>query len=346
MYAYRRGLSVREYLRVALVRTMLTCLTPRQIVAILPSTEHTFKAWTKSVSQRLQTARCEQVFVTEAPSSIQVKNLHWIRYKHVRISKVLLFLHGGGYNAPLSAGHLEWCLRMAESSRGTLSIAILEYSLTPEFMYPTQLKEARDALSHLLHAGIRPCDIFIAGDSAGGNLALALLSLAMHPLPSVEPLHLDEPLAGVILVSPWLTDDTTTSSFERNAYIDMLSPQLVKQSAGIFLSEPIRSAELKNGQGWALPLFARSDWWNGLDSVVKAMYITVGAQEMFHDHVVEFTKTLQAGIESRHSATSVHLDVGETEAHDHVLTLAMSRTENNPSLERMITWLRGRLENP
>lgn len=234
---------------------------------------------------------------------------------------------------------------MAETFRGTLSIAILEYSLTPEFMYPTQLKQARNALSHLLHAGIQPGDIFIAGDSAGGNLALALLSLAMHPIPSIDPLHLDEPLAGAILVSPWLTDDTTTPSFERNAYLDMLSPQLIKQSASIFLTTPIRSAELRNAQGWAFPLFARSDWWNELDTVVEAMYITVGAQEIFHDHVVEFSRMLQAGLRGRHSTTSIHLDVGKTEAHDHVLTIAMSRAEKNPPLERMIAWLHERLEN-
>lgn len=46
--------------------------------------------------------------------------------------------------------------------------------------------------------------IVIAGDSAGGNLTLGLISHLLHPHPDVPKVELSGPLATTILISPWV----------------------------------------------------------------------------------------------------------------------------------------------
>lgn len=72
---------------------------------------------------------------------------------------------------------------------------------------------------------IRSLQIFIGGDSAGGNLALALLSHILHPHPQIEEglrVQLSAPLAGAILTSPWIRFDTDYDSVKRNEGSDFV----------------------------------------------------------------------------------------------------------------------------
>ena len=57
----------------------------------------------------------------------------------------------------------------------------------PESPFPTQLRQANAALTHLLNRGIPPENIIVGGDSAGRNLSLQLVSHVLHPLPSLPP---------------------------------------------------------------------------------------------------------------------------------------------------------------
>jgi len=64
----------------------------------------------------------------------------------------------------------------------------LDYRLSPEYRFPAQLEDALHAYQWLLDEGVDPADLVVAGDSAGGNLALALLLRARElrlPLPSL-----------------------------------------------------------------------------------------------------------------------------------------------------------------
>lgn len=330
---------------VAILRTMLTCLTPRQIVQILPGAQQTYSRW---IQEKLRgtTPKASTIMIASETTTLADgrTRLHWVKDCSTPPKVVILFFHGGGYNAPLSDGHLDWCYNMARETKshgGHVAVALLEYGLTPAHTYPTQLRQARDALQHLLQMNINPANIVIGGDSAGANLALGLLSHIMHPHPAIEPIDMAQPLGGAFLISPWLTADTSTNSFREKADIDMLSPALVRRSAKDFLPPDVMAQEMASGEGWALAMAAPNEWWTDLGAAVDELYVTVGEHEMFRDHVVDFVQMLKhhQGIQKTRGA-NVRFEVGKGEVHDHILTLHLRRAAANPPLERLLEWLR------
>jgi monoterpene epsilon-lactone hydrolase len=96
--------------------------------------------------------------------------------------RVILFLHGGGYMSGSIASHRHLIAQAAREA-GTRSLA-LGYRLAPEHPYPAALEDALTAYRYLLEQGFAPHHIAIAGESAGGGLAVAtLVSLREMGLP-------------------------------------------------------------------------------------------------------------------------------------------------------------------
>jgi len=96
-----------------------------------------------------------------------------LRNKKVKSNKTLLYLHGGGYVAcgPETHGALITQLSLITNSHVVFPI----YRLAPENPFPAAIEDALITYKDLLEKGISPNEIFIAGDSAGGGLTLALL---------------------------------------------------------------------------------------------------------------------------------------------------------------------------
>jgi acetyl esterase/lipase len=129
---------------------------------------------------------------------------------------VILYFHGGVYVIGSAAATVPL---VGDLVRRTGSKAItLEYRLAPEHPYPAAVEDARAAYVGLLAQGVAPAQIALAGESAGGGLAVALL-LALReagvPLPSCAYLmspYVDLTLSGNTLaakreVDPLLTPD-------------------------------------------------------------------------------------------------------------------------------------------
>ena len=97
----------------------------------------------------------------------------------------LLYLHGGGYTFyPQAYADFIAQITLAAKSR----TFALDYRLTPEHRFPAQLEDALHAYRWLLENGTDSETLVVAGDSAGGNLSLALLLAARdsnEPLPSL-----------------------------------------------------------------------------------------------------------------------------------------------------------------
>jgi len=314
------------------VRAFLSCLTPRQLVYISGSTEKTYLEWLATSAQpRGLLSKPESVVLSD-----NISKIHWIRSGQPA-SKVILFFHGGGYSAPLTAGHLNWCgslITRLGADGIPLAAAVLEYGLAPEHKYPRQLQQAAAALQQVIELGFNPSSIFLGGDSAGAHLALGLLGHAMHKHPSIEKLKLESPLAGVFLISPWLTDDTLTRSYKENFRVDMLPFDAARKAERYLVPPSLRQAEVEAGHGWAMAMDACDDWWLSLPEVVGSVYITAGDEEMFRDHIVLFSRKLK----DLHPSLPIQLEVESLQAHDHMLTYELMGYEENPALDRLTSW--------
>lgn len=92
------------------------------------------------------------------------------------VRQVLLYLHGGGWCFGSINSCARYCAALAAES--DIAVIALDYPLAPENPYPAALNACAEAFDYLVsHAdslGIDPRRISVGGDSAGGNLALAL----------------------------------------------------------------------------------------------------------------------------------------------------------------------------
>lgn len=94
--------------------------------------------------------------------------------------KALLFFHGGGWVTDSVDNYERICARLADATNHY--VVAVEYRLAPEYKFPTGLEDCY-AAAKALYSGqfilnIKPEDITLIGDSAGGNLAAALSLMA------------------------------------------------------------------------------------------------------------------------------------------------------------------------
>jgi len=106
----------------------------------------------------------------------------------------VLYLHGGGYIIGSAATHKGLTGHLAKASGCT--VITPDYRLAPEHPFPAALDDAEATWLALIDEGFAPGQIAIAGDSAGGGLAIAL---AMRLRDSNQPLP-----ASVTVFSPWV----------------------------------------------------------------------------------------------------------------------------------------------
>ncbi|KAJ2005134.1 hypothetical protein H4R26_002112 [Coemansia thaxteri] len=128
--------------------------------------------------------------------------------------KIVLFLHGGAYRFGSPASHRGLAGRL--SGMSDLRCVSIDYRLAPSHPYPAQLHDAFIAFVYLMQQGFKPENIVLVGDSAGGNLALALLFLLRHT-------GIAHKVCGLLLISPWSDLVSYRSSMERNASYDYLT---------------------------------------------------------------------------------------------------------------------------
>lgn len=103
---------------------------------------------------------------------------------------------------------LDDLVKSSNAAGKDLAVFFLTYTLAPHARYPTQLTQAVEALRYVVtQTDHQPSQVLLGGDSAGGNLAMGVLSHASHPHQAIDPLTLSEPLAGVALIAPWVSFD-------------------------------------------------------------------------------------------------------------------------------------------
>lgn len=169
------------------------------------------------------------------PFSLGDMPMAWVRPErgHDR-SKVILYCHGGGY----TSGNLGYARVLAATMANATGCEVLafQYRLAPEFPYPAALEDALEAWEYLMHQGWGAKNVILAGDSAGGNLALEL-TLALKEAGRFLP-------GRLVLFSPWTDMTASGASYTHREALDpMLTEQYIRSvrsayAPGVDYSQP------------------------------------------------------------------------------------------------------------
>jgi phosphinothricin tripeptide acetyl hydrolase len=191
-------------------------------------------------------------------------NAEWFIPDSQNASVVILYLHGGGYGMGSINSHRALASRIALEAKA--KILIIDYRLTPEFIFPAPVEDALTAYNFLLNSGYNSQNIVITGDSAGGGLSVAL-ALKLKDIGIALP-------AGIVCMSPW-TDLEASHHLRKDKaaqdpFIDILSIDIWgKLYAGHDIRNPL-----------AAPIYADL---TGLPPIL----IQVGTNEvLYHDSEV------------------------------------------------------------
>jgi acetyl esterase/lipase len=227
---------------------------------------------------------------------------------------VILYFHGGVYVIGTAAATVPLVGDLARRT-GTRAIT-LDYRLAPEHPYPAAVADAQDAYQGLLEQGVDAGQIALAGESAGGGLAVATL-LALRdadiPLPSCAFLmspYADLTLSGDSIADREAVDRTLTPAGLRLRILDYV--------AGADASDPLIS-----------PVFADL---TGLPPLL----IQVGSNEIL------LSDALRLAERAAMADVTVTLDVTDSVPHVFQAFAAML-DEADAALDRASTFLRTNL---
>ena len=196
----------------------------------------------------------------------------------------ILYSHGGGWVLGGPDTHDDICAEMAEGA--DCVVVLTDYRLAPEHRHPAQLEDTLKVWRWMREQGagngINPDHIIAAGDSAGGQMSVALaLTLRDLGLPQVQAMALLYPVLGANMDTP---------SYIRNANAPCLTRDDMRYYLTSFLGP-------EDGANWqdekAVPLMAQS-----VEGLPPA-YITVAGHDPLHDDGMMFhARLLAAGVAS------------------------------------------------
>ncbi len=226
-------------------------------------------------------------------------------------SKVVVFTHGGGFAVGSASSHRKLAGHLAKAAGWTSFV--LDYRRAPEHPHPAQVEDGVAVIKALLDRGIAPENIATAGDSAGGNLAVAI------------PLALREqglPLPGhVVAFSPFLDMENKLESLVTNDATDaLITTQLLDGMIAGVLGDTTRpDAPLAN------PLYA--DY-----AGYPPIFVTAGTVESLVDNATNLAAKAEA------AGVDVTLELGEGQQHVYEF-LAGRDPEVDALLVRIGKWL-------
>ncbi|ESK87587.1 alpha beta hydrolase fold protein [Moniliophthora roreri MCA 2997] len=207
--------------------------------------------------------------------------LLWIGQRNAE--RVLFICHGGGFMLsvfPFMLTFWFYVQRELQSKGHNVSVVLFEYPLYPN-AFPAQLTEFIHGLSHVLKR-VKPANLHLAGDSAGGNLILQLFSHTLHPVPNANvpssPLDPTSPIRGAALISPWTSMGDRTDSHMRNNDTDVLSSDTLIYWGKLYLENTSEShlQYFKFNQ-------APERWFEGIGRFVDRVWLFVGGAENLQD---------------------------------------------------------------
>ena len=183
----------------------------------------------------------------------------WVKVERAHLKRyVILYCHGGGYSTGSTVYARTLTTKLAESTG--MDVFCFNYRLAPECKFPAAAEDAMKAWNYLMYLGYGARDVIVAGDSAGGNLALSL-TLKLKEEGRMLP-------RGLALMSPWTDLAKLEKSYQTRSSVD---PVLDHEYLDRMIENYAGGMELTNS--YISPLFGKLE---GLPPV----YIQVGDNEL------------------------------------------------------------------
>lgn len=169
---------------------------------------------------------------------IGAMDAEWVSVNRAHMKKyVILYCHGGGYSTGSRKYARTLTTKLASST--FMDVLCFDYRLAPEHPFPAALEDAMKAWDYLMLLGYGAREVIVAGDSAGGNLALTLV-LQLKSQQRLLP-------RGLVLMSPWTDLTSSGESFQKRAELDpVLNEEYINRmklayAAGQDLKDPLIS---------------------------------------------------------------------------------------------------------
>ncbi|KKK18983.1 hypothetical protein ARAM_001500 [Aspergillus rambellii] len=274
----RGAKSYRVHVGHGLVRTLTGRLTARQTQYMGPPTNKGYEAWAK-----------ENRF---PPDTVELKHGglgHWLGNKKAK--KVLIYYHGGGFQLSANPFYFKFLSDLIQDlgKQGKdLSVFLLTYTLTPHATYPTQLRQSVEALRYILSTSqYSPSDIYLGGDSAGGNICLGVLSHLSHPHPEIEAVQLNRQLGGMFMLSPWVSFSADWPSVREHEYKDVVDKKSGLKWADDFLGG-------RKGDNYCEAVLAPPEWW--ANAKVRDVLVIAGSEELLLSSIEVFVKKFKGQV--------------------------------------------------
>jgi epsilon-lactone hydrolase len=252
------------------------------------------------------------------PGDVLVRNVsaggvpaHWLAAPAADADRVLLFLHGGGYELGSLRSDGELAARLGRASG--MRVLFPEYRLAPEHPFPAAIDDVLAAWRWLrTDQDLSARSIAVAGDSAGGGLTVALL-VALRDAGEALP-------AAAVLMSPTVDLTSSGASMTDRADRDPIStPAMLRQ----FASDYLAGADPKTPL--ASPLFA------SLPGLPPLLVLVGTADLLLSDSERLATAGAEAGVD-------VSLEIGE--GLPHVYPIMLGTPEAAEATEQIGKFLR------
>ena len=200
----------------------------------------------------------------------------WVAADGARVDRFILYFHGGGFQVGSLDSHRELmaCISVEAGAR----VLGVGYRLAPEHRYPAALEDAVASWHWLQSQGVRASQVALAGDSAGGGLALSLM-LALQAR--------GEPLPAAFWgLSAWTDLSASGTSYQTRAALDPIHQQpMIVAMARNYLG---RVADAKDPQ--VSPLFATPAQLGALPPLL----LQVGERETLVSDSEDFARNARA----------------------------------------------------
>ena len=223
--------------------------------------------------------------VDVAPGEVNGVSGWWCRPANARQDARLLYLHGGAYLLGTAEAYLNQVSHYAHGTRTQTFIP--DYSLAPERPFPAAVD---DTWRVYLELGKQASHLIVAGDSAGGGLALAVLARAASQSGAPQA-------CGAALMSPWVDLTLGGASMQMRAEVDpIFTPEVLRAFVDAYVKPECRKDPA------ASPLF-------GTAVGLPPLRIDVGNDEILLDDSTRYTEHARA------AGVSVTLDIWEGMPH-------------------------------